>query len=210
MAQAVSHPLWQSGREALSSSINMFGRQSQGSPSFPPGHYAAVARTRQSRDEESMSIGIGCGTMRQALQKKREGLDIPYTLVPPQRAPRSEANPLAQLCRRGQPSASGTGSRKREAQVPQQPRQHISRQRPPAGNQAVGRGLLAAQNRLHDGVGLLNNNNNNNKNNKNTKNNNNNKSSNNNNSNNNNNHNDNDNTTTTTRGTRKTKKNRGK
>ncbi|CAE8643377.1 unnamed protein product [Polarella glacialis] len=210
MAQAVSHPLWQSGREALSSSINMFGRQSQGSPSFPPGHYAAVARTRQSRDEESMSIGIGCGTMRQALQKKREGLDIPYTLVPPQRAPRSEANPLAQLCRRGQPSASGTGSRKREAQVPQQPRQHISRQRLPAGNPAVGRGLLAAQNRLHDGVGLLNNsNNNNNKNNKNTKNNNN-KSSNNNNSNNNNNHNDNTTTTTTTRGTRKTKKNRGK
>ncbi|CAE8611310.1 unnamed protein product [Polarella glacialis] len=155
---------------------------------------------------KSMSIGIGCGTMRQALQKKkREGLDIPYTLVPPQRAPRSEANPLAQLCRRGQPSASGTGSRKKEAQVPQQPRQHISRQRLPAGNQAVGRGLLAAQNRLHDGVGLLNNNKN--KNNKNTKNNNNKSSSN----NNNNNHNDNDNTTTTTtRGTRKTMKNRGK
>ncbi|CAE8599579.1 unnamed protein product [Polarella glacialis] len=165
MAQAVSCPPWQSGREALPSSFNMFGRQSRGSPAFPPSHYAAVARTRQGRDEESMSIGIGCGTMGQALQKSKHGLDIPYTLVPPQRAPRSEANALVQLCRRGQPSASGTGIGKREAQVPQQPRQHISRQRLPAGNPAVGRGLLAAQKRLHDVVRLENYYNKNNKNN---------------------------------------------
>ncbi|CAE8627953.1 unnamed protein product [Polarella glacialis] len=107
----------------------MFGRQSQGSPSFPGGHFVAFLRTRQSRDEESMSIGIGCGTMGQALKQDKHGLDIPYTLVPPQRAPQSEANALVQLSRKGQPSASGTSSGKREAQVLQQLRQHFSRQR---------------------------------------------------------------------------------
>jgi hypothetical protein len=51
-------------------------------------------------------------------------------------------------------ASTSSGSGKREAQALQQPRQHISRQRLPVGSPAAGKGLLAAQKRLHDGVGL--------------------------------------------------------